>query len=157
MCTVSLSQRHLDKPEPEHFENKLQAFPIKSISLLSKLQVVSLEAMTSEAGTASVDMVDRAGSTLLSTSGGTTSTGAAPRGERGDGSEVPSRLSDKEFRHITEAVVAAMHSPTEAPPGSHSGKNLGRHTHHHTTGSILHAPQLGIQASSSLHLVWVAT
>ena len=71
-----------------------------------------MEAMTSEAGTASVNTVDRAGSMLLSTSGGTTSTGVAPKGERGGGSEVPSRLSDEEFRHITEAVVVAMHSPT---------------------------------------------
>ena len=136
---------------------KLQAFPIKSISLLSNLQVVSLDAMTSEAAIASVDTLDGAGSTLPSMSGGTTSTDAAPRGKGGGGSEVPSWLSDKEFRRITEAVIAAMRFQTEAPPTSHSGKNLGRHTHHHTTGSILHAPQLGIQASSSLHLVWVAT
>ena len=136
---------------------KLQAFPIKSISLLSNLQVISLDAMTSEVTTASVDTLDGASSTLPSMSGGTTSTDAAPRGEGGGGSEVPSRLSDKEFRRITEVVIAAMRSQTEAPPSSHSGKNLGWHTHHHTTGSILHAPQLGIQASSSLHLVWVAT
>ena len=115
-----------------------------------------MDAMTSEAVIASVDMLDGAGSTLPSMSRGT-STDAAPRGEGGGGSEVPSRLSDKEFRCITEVVIATMHSQTNAPPSSHSGKNLGQHTHHHTTGSILHAPQLGIQTSSSLHLVWVAT